>query len=1027
MTQNILNYWYALEFFNPCWPVESKHDTNLLRSELSWLKPQNSSNNNIRVTYDVYLGRATSNDLIAWLLSHLGLSPEETAIEDDSSVTCLCALKINQVGQYVAGSFALSSFVWAIGNLAHAGSIEAKLNTSELEKIQTVINNRLLDIQRDVVPPPLSRKGLDNTLTLSCEKAMVDSSLIKASLWCRTKVERTKRTEKFPPLNPFTELMQSFYLKDLATIMAAPTDTVDNYVQAMIREKNNRIQIDTDVKQMQHCLRAEAFPLGVWPSQYSPSLMQQIGINLATSGEQKVFSVNGPPGTGKTTLLKEIVAFNIVQRAIVMDSYDTPGQAFQKESFQNPSDWSNQFYFKLDKRLSAYGILVASNNNAAVENISVELPKSIKKDRTGHFSKADTESGGNTYFADVATKLLDKPAWGLISARLGKHPNLKALIKHLWWADDGVTLKRYYNDGEIPDWGTARKNFRLALQAVRKAQKEIARAQALSQEQESAIEAQATAHIRDEEAHNTYSEQERMLLNKQQELKDLEQMLTVQEQNAATLQNRLSFLKRFFWRWFPNDAVVKEWILTKQAVERLVIQVTRQKADCCTQVQAVQQAKTQSEISGQALIHAQQHLDAIRAAIAPYRVRFGENWADASFWQNISTNERSEAACPWTNFEYDKLREELFYQALMLQKAFVLSGDYVQTNLDKLFALWDGKFTTNGCAAYYGDLLNTLMLVIPVISTTFASVQTFLKGIQAKELGLLIVDEAGQATPQSALGALWRTQKAIIVGDPLQVEPIVTIPKELRKRFADEYDIPPVYRLPELSVQILADQLNRYGGIRKLNGEEFWLGSPLIVHRRCIEPMFRISNEVAYNGRILSKTKPHKLSQHFLFESSVWLDCKGAENGNKDHAVREQVQLAAHLLERGIEVYGGFPDIYIITPFTSIKRALKKALRLVIRRKLPQANTQDVTDWLQKSCGTIHTFQGKEAAEVLLVLGCDAQSGLGAARWVGQKPNIINVAVSRAKFRLAVIGDYDLWKHIPYVQTVCKYLTRYID
>jgi len=97
---------------------------------------------------------------------------------------------------------------------------------------------------------------------------------------------------------------------------------------------------------------------------------------------------------------------------------------------------------------------------------------------------------------------------------------------------------------------------------------------------------------------------------------------------------------------------------------------------------------------------------------------------------------------------------------------------------------------------------------------------------------------------------------------------------------------------------------------------------------------------------------------------------------------------------------------------------------LVIQRKLPQTDRQDIADWLQENCGTIHTFQGKEASEVLLVLGCDTQSGLGAARWVGQKPNIINVAVSRAKFRLAVIGDYDLWKNIPYVQSICKNLTR---
>jgi hypothetical protein len=597
---------------------------------------------------------------------------------------------------------------------------------------------------------------------------------------------------------------------------------------------------------------------------------------------------------------------------------------------------------------------------------------------------------------------------------LGKKPNLKALKERLWWANgDGVSLKRYYG-GEIPDWGTARQNFRVALQAVREAQKEIARVQALSREQESAMEAQAAARTRDEKARDVCSKQEKLLLNKQQELKNLEQMLTVQEQNVATLQNRLSFLKRIFWRWAPNDTVVKEWILAKQAVEQLVIQVTRQKTDCYAQAEAVQQAKAQCQVSGQALVDAQQRLDAIQAAIVPYHARFGKNWADSSFWQDINTNERSQVACPWTDLKYNKLREELLYQALMLQKAFVLSGDCVKKNLNLLFALWDGKIVKSDYDAAYGDLLNTLMLVIPVISD----------GIQSKKLGLLVVDEAGQATPQSALGALWRTRKAIVVGDPLQVEPIVTIPKELRKRFADEYGVPPAYRLPELSVQLLADQLNRYGGIRKLNGEELWLGSPLVVHRRCIDPMFPISNEVAYNGRMICKTEPPDSSQPLVFESSIWLDCKGAENGNKDHAVREQIQLAAHWLEQGIETYGGLPDIYVITPFTSVERALKDAFRLVIRQKLPQTNTQDVTAWLQKNCGTIHTFQGKEAAEVLLVLGCDAQSGRGAAHWVGQKPNIINVAVSRAKFRLAVIGDCDLWKGIPYVQTVYKHLTQ---
>ena len=39
---------------------------------------------------------------------------------------------------------------------------------------------------------------------------------------------------------------------------------------------------------------------------------------------------------------------------------------------------------------------------------------------------------------------------------------------------------------------------------------------------------------------------------------------------------------------------------------------------------------------------------------------------------------------------------------------------------------------------------------------------------------MLVVDEAGQAQPQMALGALYRSRSAVIVGDPKQVEPVVT-------------------------------------------------------------------------------------------------------------------------------------------------------------------------------------------------------------------------------------------------------------
>lgn len=475
---------------------------------------------------------------------------------------------------------------------------------------------------------------------------------------------------------------------------------------------------------------------------------------------------------------------------------------------------------------------------------------------------------------------------------------------------------------------------------------------------------------------------------------------------------------------FKSDPYIAEWQYTTKKVKELELKIILQQRKHYEAQNASENAKRTLEEKTKEVTNAVMNLTIAKKHVDTLRLETDCIWADSHFFINICENQESQSSCPWVTKKYNILREELFYQALMLHKVLILSSNKVKTNLTHLFNVWDGKITNPSKSEIYAHLLNTLMLIIPVISTTFASVQTFLDGIGPEELGTLIVDESGQATPQSVLGALLRTRKAIIVGDPLQVEPIVTTPKKLSKIFADEYNIPSAYRDFSLSVQTLADSINKYGGYRTINDSPIWLGCPLTVHRRCLDPMFTISNEVAYNNRMFLETQPPNPEPTFLFKRSVWLDCRGKEIGNKNHVVNEQIQLAINLIEKAIVEQENLPDIFLITPFTTIAKEL---IKKICKIESPLFSKEDIKEWAKGHCGTVHTFQGKEANEVIFILGCDSNSGLYAANWVGQKPNIVNVAVSRAKYRLAVIGDYSLWNNIPYVQNICRYLNPITD
>ena len=153
-------------------------------------------------------------------------------------------------------------------------------------------------------------------------------------------------------------------------------------------------------------------------------------------------------------------------------------------------------------------------------------------------------------------------------------------------------------------------------------------------------------------------------------------------------------------------------------------------------------------------------------------------------------------------------------------------------------------------------LWSTLFLLVPVVSTTFASVARMFGRIDPEEFGWLLIDEAGQALPQAAVGALMRTRRAVVVGDPIQIEPVVVLPDQLTEAMCHQFGIDPlIYNPPGASAQTLADSATEYFGTFETKFGTREVGVPLLVHRRCDEPMFSVSNMIAYeNLMVQAKT-----------------------------------------------------------------------------------------------------------------------------------------------------------------------------
>jgi hypothetical protein len=398
----------------------------------------------------------------------------------------------------------------------------------------------------------------------------------------------------------------------------------------------------------------------------------------------------------------------------------------------------------------------------------------------------------------------------------------------------------------------------------------------------------------------------------------------------------------------------------------------------------------------------------------------GEGYVGFSELRQMSAEVR-EQTLPLSNKALHDARARLFLRALDVHKAFATSYGFVK-NLGLALDMIDGKAELRPKLPQVAiHLWETLSILVPVVSTTFASMGRSFSHLEAAQIGWLFIDEAGQAVPQHAVGALYRAKRAVIVGDPLQIEPVITFNKAADASLLERTKAPPRYQSTARSVQVLADGVNPFGFELKDN----WVGCPLRVHRRCVEPMFSISNTIAYEGTmVLGRGKSEeeavltagdaerKTSPRPLLGESRWFNVT-ATGGQQENYLPQQGELALDLIRQFMtngwideHKYKGLPLVFVISPFKSVAQEFRALLFRRRRQWAGSVSSKVLEHWSKASVGTVHTFQGKEQESVILLLGGAKEQ---AVRWASRSPNILNVAVTRAQRRLYVIGDRQRW------------------
>lgn len=315
--------------------------------------------------------------------------------------------------------------------------------------------------------------------------------------------------------------------------------------------------------------------------------------------------------------------------------------------------------------------------------------------------------------------------------------------------------------------------------------------------------------------------------------------------------------------------------------------------------------------------------------------------------------------------DVEELKKYLYYASV---KCIRQLDEPVGQRLKEILFMGDNEERLSEFSRYLkdGENVRRLLQIFPVVATTCISAGRL--GSPEPYFDMTIMDESSQCNTAIGLVPVIRGKNLMLVGDPQQLSPVILLDEISNQRLREKYKVPKEYDYRKNSLY------KTFLACDSVSDEVL-----LRFHYRCSPKIIDFNNKKYYNSKLKIQ------SESTQEEPLVYIDVKDGRTSQRNVAPAEVEAVLQYAMEHKDKSIG------VITPFVNQKNAIEKGLA-----RWGLGNV---------ACGTVHAFQGDEKDVVLFSTALTDETYEGTYGWLKNNKELINVATSRARDQLVVLGN----------------------